>query len=295
MNSILHVALVAGAFASVPPSTGEQEPASPGTQEVEEERATSAGPDLVTQLLALHRLAVASGDALELAGVLARMGGFDNLEFREAALAGLSYKPSRADREGAQREAAELGLTDRKELERLVEGRAARVQAAAAWVLAAQRGDERIGATLTRTLRGRGFLDARPEAAAAIIEVLGKIGDRRPERDFRKELERFGDPRIQRACIRYFGWIETRDRGIVRFLCEQLDAPEPASVDSATNPPASYWEERWKAWNHWRRDLTWALRRITGETFQPAEGGLPSDRRKALDWLQTHGAARGIR
>lgn len=295
MNSILHVALLAGAFGPVPLSHEQQESPAAGSRATEDERPTSAGPDVVTQLVAAHRLALESGNALELASALARMTGFDNPEFRDAALVALAYKPTRADREASQREAAELGLTNRKELDRILEQRVARVQAAAAWVLAAQRGDEKIGATLARTLRAKDFLDTRPEAAAAIIEALGKLGDRRPEREFRKELERFGDPRIQRACIRYFGWIETRDRGIVRFLCEQLDAPEPASVDSATNPPASYWEERWKAWNHWRRDLTWALRRITGETFQPAEGGQPSDRKKALAWLEAHGPGRGIR
>lgn len=295
MNRIVLVAVGWGALWWPALALGERV-AGRGQAPVEDEDAlTTADEQQVTVLLAQARRATEAGDGAELALALGRMAGHDNPEFREVALAALAYRVTREDREAAQKQAQELGITNRRDIEALVEERAARVQAGAAWVLAAQRGDDQVAAQLLRTLRGRGFLNGRPEAAAAVIEVLGKLGDERALRDVERELKRFGDPRIQRASIRYFGWIRTKDRSIVRFLCEQLDSPEPGDVDSPTNPPASYWEERWRAWNHWRRDLTWSLRRITGQTFQPAEGTQPSDRRKAMAWLSEHGAAHGIR
>ena len=100
--------------------------------------------------------------------------------------------------------------------------------------------------------------------------------------------------KIARACVRYFGRLPTRRLEHAEKLCELLDSPQPGSVDSPTNPPASYWEALWETWNWMRRDVTWSLQQITGEVFRPAEGEHPSDREKALEYVRSHKERLGL-
>lgn len=263
-----------------------------------EERADAppplASPEEVARLSAEHRLAAKDGDALALAAVLGKMAEFANPEFAEPALEGLRYRASRADVAAAREEAADLGLRDKREIEALVLEREVGVQAAAARVLAHHPGKKTENALL-RTFRDKKTLSERPAVAAAVVESLGRLGVTKIERDVESELRRYRDGRVTRACVRYFGWIRTRRKAVVKLLCRELSAPEPGHVDSATNPPASYWEARWKAWNQYRRDVTWALQRITGQVFRPAEGDFPGDTRKALEWVDAHAKELGLR
>lgn len=61
------------------------------------------------------------------------------------------------------------------------------------------------------------------------------------------------------------------------LLLRNLDEPIPEDVDSPTNPPAAYWEGRWKAWRAWRSRVQGALFAITGQRFSTA--------REAKNWL----------
>ena len=97
-----------------------------------------------------------------------------------------------------------------------------------------------------------------------------------------------------RACTRYFGQVQSKDKGVVRQLCEMLDPPQPGG-DEANNPPASYWEARWEQWNWIRRDIAWALKEITGQAFQPADGDHPGDSKKALAWVRDNAKKLGLK
>ena len=56
-----------------------------------------------------------------------------------------------------------------------------------------------------------------------------------------------------------------------KLLLRHLDEPRPVDVHSPGNPPASYWEKRWKAWRAWRSDVREALHAISGQRFGSAE------------------------
>lgn len=62
-----------------------------------------------------------------------------------------------------------------------------------------------------------------------------------------------------------------REKQAVPLLLRHLDEPAPADVHAADNPPAEYWEARWKAWQAWRPKVQDALLAITGQRFEKAE------------------------
>lgn len=106
------------------------------------------------------------------------------------------------------------------------------------------------------------------------------------DRDLRM-LEGFfrkGPPRITKVVAQLFG--KHKEKGAVKLLIEHLDEPAPANVDDPSNPPASYWEERWRAWKVWVEDVRAALKEITGQTF--------ADGKQAREWLKREGKKQGF-
>jgi hypothetical protein len=69
-----------------------------------------------------------------------------------------------------------------------------------------------------------------------------------------------------------------REKQAMPLLLRHLDEPRPADVDAADNPPADYWEARWKAWQAWRPRVVDALEAVTGQKFENAEA--------AKQWLK---------
>lgn len=78
-----------------------------------------------------------------------------------------------------------------------------------------------------------------------------------------------------------------KEKQAVRLLVDNLDEPRPVFVDDPENPPAEYWERRWKAWDAWRSDVVEALRVITGQRFNRAA--------EADAWIRQNGAKIGIK
>lgn len=64
--------------------------------------------------------------------------------------------------------------------------------------------------------------------------------------------------------------IQHKEQRAIDILLRNLDEPAPANVDDPTNPPAEYWEARWKAWRAWRGRVKEALFQITGQRFSTA-------------------------
>lgn len=56
----------------------------------------------------------------------------------------------------------------------------------------------------------------------------------------------------------------------IDVLLRNLDEPAPANPDDPSNPPAEYWEARWKSWKAWRGRVKEALFQITGQRFSTA-------------------------
>ncbi|MCR9244325.1 MAG: HEAT repeat domain-containing protein [bacterium] len=61
-----------------------------------------------------------------------------------------------------------------------------------------------------------------------------------------------------------------KEKQAIPILLRNLDEPTPANVEAADNPPAEYWEARWKSWKSWRKKVKEALFTITGQRFSTA-------------------------
>lgn len=294
---------LAGALAcSLLLSVGAAAPAQDGSAPVEDEEAeepeepevATADAERLEALLDGFARALKAKDALRLADALRAMDRLDNPELLDPAQRALRYRAGRDDKRGVAEEAEELGIRDKDRVEEMLQLRVARVQAAAARVLGFV-ADDKAERALERAMRDKELTGARPLAHAAVIDALGRRGCTGVHDAIVSEYRAYGHEDVLRACVRYFGQVRTRDEGILRQLCRDLAAPEPGDPNSALNPPASYWEERWRKWRHVRKDVTWTLRRVTGQTFRPAEGGMKGDTEKALAWLDEHGDELGLR
>jgi len=277
------------------PLGSRQEPPADTQPENVEEVVTTVEEAVAERLLKQHGEATRAGDSPGLVVVLRKMSAHDNASFAAPGLKSLGYRASKADKAAAKLEAEELGLKGKKELEAIENLRVSAVQAAAARLLGNQLGNKKVASALERLFRDKDLRKDRPEACAAVILSMGKLEVQKSEQDIFSLLKSNPQEDIARACVRYFGLIKTKDKSIVRTLCTELDAPAPADVNGGTNPPAGYWEQRWKTWNAIRRDVSWALKEITGQVFRPAEGDHPSDSRKALEYIKEHAKELGIR
>ena len=190
--------------------------------------------------------------------------------------------------------AKQLGIQSRTKIAKMTARSEADVQASAARLLGNIPGKDST-ASLMKALKDKKLGSDKPLVLTAVIDALGRLGHVKAEPMVKSEFRKFREENVHRACVIYFGRIETKDRDVVRALCEQLESPQPANVDSASNPPASYWKERWRVWQVTRRDVSWALQEITGQRFQPGEGGQPGDGEKALRWLEENGKKLGIK
>lgn len=73
---------------------------------------------------------------------------------------------------------------------------------------------------------------------------------------------------IQEAILELV--IAHKEKQAIPILLRNLDEPRPENVDDPNNPPAEYWEARWKSWAIWRSQVKEALFAITGQRFSTA-------------------------
>ncbi|MEM9380436.1 MAG: hypothetical protein AAGB93_10855 [Planctomycetota bacterium] len=272
-----------------PPTTRpEREPDGPP-------EVTSATHVELARLLAEFKSARKSGDAMEIAKALAPMSIHDNLEFAPLALDALKYRASKLDKKAAKARAKELDTTSKKELAALVAQREAVVQEAAAHVLANYPEDKKALKALEKAFGDKAIRRDKPRVVSALVVAFGKLHNGEVEDEVVEMMERGVSKEITRACVRYLGTLPTRDYDHVCLLCTMLASPEPAAVNSPINPPAEYWENLWAIWNWTRRDVSWALKEITGQVFRPSDGDHESDCEKALDYVEANREALGLR
>lgn len=234
-----------------------------------------------------------SGDALAVAAVLTEMAAHSNEDFVKPGLDGLKYKASRFDRKAAEEEVAAMGLEGKEAEVARIREREETVHAAAATLLGSAKSDKNAKA-LRKLLGDEEYREGRPLAVRAMIDALGRLGDRDAGELVLDILEEWGDPRVSQACVLWFGQVRSRSYEHACFLAKQLKGPAPEWVDDPNNPPAEYWERRWKTWQLLRRDVTWSLQQITGQAFAAQEGESPGDSERALKWLEENRAAIGL-
>ncbi len=114
----------------------------------------------------------------------------------------------------------------------------------------------------------------KPAVVSALIRAHSKASYesrdwRDLERLFRKDLADRRYPQVQKAIMELV--TQNKEYAAMKLLLESIDPPEPAWVDDPNNPPASYWEARWKNWEVWRADVKEALYQITEQRFGNAK------------------------
>ncbi|MBM4060215.1 MAG: hypothetical protein FJ265_03825 [Planctomycetes bacterium] len=121
---------------------------------------------------------------------------------------------------------------------------------------------------------------SQPSVQAELVRALSRCGYQKQhwaEIDNLFERE-YGADRVllQEALLQL---IEThKEKQALPLLLRNLDEPAPVDVDAPDNPPAAYWEARWKAWAVWRGKVKDALFAITGQRFGTAA--------EAKEWLK---------
>jgi hypothetical protein len=60
---------------------------------------------------------------------------------------------------------------------------------------------------------------------------------------------------------------EHRELQAIDLLVDNIGEPAPENPADPANPPAEYWEARWKCWETWRESVPAALLAITGQRF----------------------------
>jgi len=91
-----------------------------------------------------------------------------------------------------------------------------------------------------------------------------------------KDVERLwrtvvGDPREANApaIISVCEYVRlTEDKRLCRQLAEEIDEPGATAVNSPTNPPAAWWERRWKMWKQYKADVVETLEDLTEQSFK---------------------------
>jgi HEAT repeat protein len=126
--------------------------------------------------------------------------------------------------------------------------------------------------------------DDQPQVLEALVRSLDRASYESGDVELLARLFDRGEATLQKAIIQCFG--NHAEKEAVKLLLENLDEPIPAEVQPLHNPPASYWEKRWKAWKAWLPDLKEALKTITGQEFQ--------DSKTAKNWLRQNGARIGV-
>lgn len=111
-----------------------------------------------------------------------------------------------------------------------------------------------------------------PTVQAELVHALAATGyksshwgevDSLFERDFAPERIP-----LQEAILKLAA--QHKEKQAIKLLLRHLDEPSAENVDDASNPPAEYWEARWKAWSAWRNEVRETLFAITGQRFSTA-------------------------
>jgi hypothetical protein len=140
-------------------------------------------------------------------------------------------------------------------------------------IRAAQMLADRPSEKLVGSLWRQGWLasinDKRPEVRGAILATLGRLGAKLDAKQY-DEVESLwrqaASDEILIGIAKFFEAAKT-DKRPCRLFAEFLDEPRAGNVNDGSNPPAGYWETRWKQWQAVLPAVNDALHAITGQTF----------------------------
>ena len=133
----------------------------------------------------------------------------------------------------------------------------------------------------------------RFEVKARALKGFARAGIELDAKQF-KEIERdwrwmIGNPdeRWAKALSAIAAWVVlAKDKRLFRRLAEELDEPGTDNPNSPSNPPASWWEKRWKMWKAAKPAVVEALQSITGKEFDKTA--------EAKAWYDANGKEAGL-
>jgi hypothetical protein len=124
--------------------------------------------------------------------------------------------------------------------------------------------------------KGKGAGDVSGSIAAAAIDYLARLAIEGADDEVTEHLTRLFlvetrmqasyAPDLVRAAVHYLGQMKTK--AAVPQLVEMVREPYPENPNAASNPPASYWEARYKIWQASEGWVRWALKEITDKEFR---------------------------
>jgi hypothetical protein len=135
---------------------------------------------------------------------------------------------------------------------------------------------------------GQSANDKRSLVRAKVLRALGRIGFALDKKQF-DDVEKLwrglqGTPNRAHAAILVdiaFYAEQVKEKRLARQLAESIDEPV-AKDDGPTNPPASWWEEKWNMWNESKAAVHAAIKAMTGQDFDSTD--------KAKEWIRAHAA-----
>ena len=247
------------------------------------------------ELLKAHKAATKSKDGAIIAAALEALVTLDNPDVLKLAKAAFSYKLSKVDQKWAADEALATGFEgDEVEIERLLHERRAVIEVAATHVLAYQP-IQKAGPILVGAFEDNDLRTHRPLTAKAILEVFARFQYVEATDSVVRELNELRSPEMARSCIALLVDIDTKSEKAFLALCDLLAGPAPANVDDPTNPPAAYWEARWRTWTPLRRDVQAALRKLTGRDWKADAGTRIGEADAARKWVRDNAKKLGLK
>jgi hypothetical protein len=156
------------------------------------------------------------------------------------------------------------------------------VQTKAARAIQAQPKQQVVPAA-TKLLSEKKILE-KGTMAAPLIKLLGYYGMSQSKwNKLYRRFEHMG-PNAQIAVCETIA--ARKDYEALATLLRNLDPPAPANVDDPSNPPASYWEARWKAWQAFKPSLQSALKVLLGKSFDKSK--------EALKYIKSEGGIKKL-
>lgn len=180
-----------------------------------------------------------------------------------------------------------------KPLLKLMLHKSADVSAAATMSLI-ERVDEKGWKSLWKNAFSQKVNKKRYTVRSIVVVGMGRKGmelDKKQYGDLEKDW-RFmvGNPQGHFAgpLVNYAHYFQlTKDKRHCRKLAEELDEPGATSVNSPTNPPAEWWERRWKMWKPTHTYIVRTLQTLTEQEFDSHE--------QAKEWFKANEKAFGFK
>ncbi len=125
---------------------------------------------------------------------------------------------------------------------------------------------KKVGPAIWKVYQSRQNKKLDKVRAAAISAMRRvKFDNKMVMKELEGEFKKVKSTEIMKECVRYFGDLKKAE--MVRWLIDWVEAPQPAAVNSGSNPPAAYWERMWKIWDQIREPVRTALINITGKDY----------------------------